>query len=423
MTFTVKADRTLIRASSSSTRYAAVSVLAPTAPPRAEKMPVNVALVLDRSGSMGGGKIVLAQRAAEQAIRQLRPEDRFSVVIYDTSIDVLVGSTPAHEEAKRYAFRLLEGVQPRGGTDLGGGWLRGCEQVALYARPDMVNRCLLLTDGRANHGITDSAELARHASELRRRGVQTSTFGVGADFDERLLGGMADAGGGRFYFIASPEAIPEMVTSELGEALDVVVRGAALEVRLPAGVHAEPLSGLPFRHLGGENTVRIELGDLISGQSLTAVVGLRFPRGTAGESVAVEFAVMDGEQLPLAPPKEIRWSWAGHPENDRQPRNREVDRLVAALYAARARAEATERNRSGDYQGARQVLEATARRILSYAGNDPELNRLASELLRERERFGAMMDAMALKEQHFAAYSRVRDRDAAGRSRREPPPK
>ncbi|HEU4565318.1 MAG TPA: VWA domain-containing protein [Gemmatimonadaceae bacterium] len=414
----VRTDRSLIRAAARSRRYVTVRFVAPEAPPRAGRAPVNVAIVLDRSGSMGGEKFVLARQAAERALAMLRPEDRFALVVYDTEIDVLAPSTPAVPEAKRHALSALASIGPRGGTDLGGGWLRGCEQVALHASGELVNRCLLLTDGQANHGITDPGELARHAAALRERGVRTSTFGVGSDFDERLLGGMSDAGGGNSYFLDHPARIPEMITSELGEALEVVMRDAALEVTLPAGARAEPLQRFRWRHIEGDNELRVELGDLVSAQEMAVTIAIELPRGEAGETAAAGFALSDRDHATAGGPVELRWTWAGHPQNDRQPRDRTVDREVATLYAARARAEATERNRHGDYEGARRVLRRTADRILSYAGNDPELHRIASELLAETETFAAPMPAMAMKAAYYSADAVMRERAPSGRAKR-----
>lgn len=422
MRIEARQDRTLIRSGASSTRYVKVSLQAPTAAPRTDRIPVNIGLVLDRSGSMGGDKIELARRATEQAIRQLRPEDRFSVVIYDTQVDVLVEPTLATEDAKARAVQALAHATPRGGTDLAGGWLRGCERIGMHTSRDTINRCLLLTDGLANHGVTDPLRISHHASELRTRGVQTSTFGVGADFDERLLQSMADAGGGRSYFIEAPAGIPELMSSELGEALEVVLPEAAVEVRMPAGVMVEPLSTYTARRNGDGNTIRIAVGDLVSGQRLDVVLLLRFPTGEHGEAVSVEFGVVDRDGTPCAAPDTLRWAWAGHPENDAQRRDVEVDRAVATLYAARARTEATELNRIGQYDRARDVLERTARRIRSYAGGDPVMDQIAASLLEEMHVFGFAMDAVALKQQSYVAYSASRGRDPRGRSRREKPP-
>lgn len=430
----VRTDRTLIRAESRSTRCALVTFSAPRAPERAERIPVNLALVLDRSGSMGGEKFVLARQAVEQALAQLHPSDHFALVVYDDRVDVLAESAPATHAARRAALDRLAAIEPRGSTDLAGGWMRGCEQVALTmerlraGRGDQVaiSRCLLLTDGLANHGLTDHDQLIQHAAALRERGVQTSTFGVGRDFDERLLAGMADAGGGHFYFLATAPQIPALIASEFGEALEVVIRQAALEVRLAPGMTAELVSRFRSRPTppsrGGDGQVlRVELGDLVSAQDVDVVVAIRFPRGEAGQPVEVEFATVDVDGLPCTPAAALVWTYASHGENDRQPRDRAVDRPVAALYAARARAEAVEHNRHGDYERARHVLTATARRIRDYAGNDRELNGIADALLREVEEYVAgPMQPMEMKVRHFAAYSAMASRLEEGSARRRP---
>ena len=118
-------------------------------------------------------------------------------------------------------------------TDLSGGWLRGCELVASQLMELGVNRTLLLTDGLANRGITTLKELEHHAAELRKRGVSTSTFGVGDNFNEVLLQAMAQAGGGQFYDIAAPQQIRDQIESEVGETLEIVARNVTLDVMFP----------------------------------------------------------------------------------------------------------------------------------------------------------------------------------------------
>jgi Ca-activated chloride channel homolog len=419
VTLSLRTDRKLIRAESSSRRYVLFTVDAPEAPPRADRSPVNVALVLDRSGSMEGeNKFALARKAVESALAMLSSDDRFTLVVYDTEVDVLAAGTLATRDAKRRALELLAHIGPRGSTDLCSGWMRGCEGVAQYLEAETVSRALLLTDGLANVGVQDHDTLVRHAGELRERGIPTSTLGVGADFDERLLRDMAHEGGGNFYFIESAAQITDILTSELGETLETVVRSAAIDISLPVGAHAEVLSR--FRTNQRRESLRIELGNLISAQQLQLVVSIRFAPDRVGESARMS-AVLTGDGGVVGERSELCWEYATHAANDTQPRDRIVDREVAKIYAARARSEATEANRHGDYERAKRVFEDTIRRIRQYAGDDPELRDVWSALEAETPRYSVRMDAMSLKSRFFAAEVALKDRYADGKGKKRAP--
>ncbi len=417
MTLSIRTDRQLIRGAHRSNRYLLVSFTAPQAPRRESRRPVNVAFVLDRSGSMSGdNKFRLARQAVEQSLRMLRPEDRFSLVVYDEAIDVLARSASATSGAIRAALDALAAIDPRGSTDLCGGWMRGCEQVAEFVTEETTSRVLLLTDGLANHGITDRGTLSRHASELRQRGVSTSTFGVGADFDERLLRDMAHEGGGNFYFLENARQIADLITSELGEALEVVIPRAAVEIEIPRGADAELLNR--FRSSRGADSLRIELGDVVSGQEVEVLVRMNFAQGENGARVATRGRLV-GHATDTIRSVDVEWTYAGNPDNDAQPRDREVDRKVAAIYAGRARAEATEANRGGDFEAARRVIERTAARIRQYAGTDSVLNDCWKELKAEVHRYDQeVMSPMLMKASYYAAEMSVKGRVRDGKARR-----
>jgi Ca-activated chloride channel homolog len=418
MTINIRVDRKLIRAGSQSRRYVLITFAAPEAPSAAARKPVNVSLVMDRSGSMSGRKLELVREAVRKALSMLRQEDRFALVVYDHEVEVLAESAVATREAKQGAMRRLEEIDARGNTNLAGGWLRGCEQIAAHQAGDVPGRCLLLTDGLANEGITDRDELARHAAELHARGISTSTFGVGADFDEMLLQGMAVAGGGHSYFVETPVQIPDLLTSELGEALDTAAHDAAIEIGLPRGVRASCLN--EFVTSRTQTGLRVSLGSLASRQEVSAVLALEFPTGDPGAEVEVTFGLTDrGGALESGVVRES-WTWADHASNDMQPRDRVVDRAVAELYAAQARSEAVGCNRRGDFDMARHVLQATAERILGYAGDDQLLQRLARELLDDRATFSLQMTAMHQKARYYASQNVMRMRDQAGKAKRRP---
>ncbi|MGK2961760.1 MAG: vWA domain-containing protein [Gemmatimonadaceae bacterium] len=415
MTLSIRTDRELIRAGARSNRYLLLGYDAPAAPRREERRPVNVAFVLDRSGSMQGErKFNLARQAVEFSLRMLRPEDRFSLVVYDDRVNVLAHSSNATPAATRNALQKLSSIEPRGSTDLFSGWMHGCEQVAEFVHDEKVSRVLLLTDGLANHGTTDRDTIGRHASELRERGVTTSTFGVGTDFDERLLRDMAHEGGGNFYYIENARQIADLITSELGEALEVVIPRAALEVQIPAGCDVELLNR--FRSTRVDGALRIELGDIVSSQQVEVLLRVNFPRGGIGDRVRLIARLFGDTAMSET---SVGWTYASHAENDSQPRDREVDRQVAEVYAARARAAATEANRHADFEGARRVIEATVARIRQYAGNDPVLRRIWQKLERERPQYElAVMSPAMMKGSFYAAEMMVKGRGSSGRARR-----
>lgn len=416
---TARADRRLIRPSDRSHRFVLVELTAPAATRRRGRAPVNLAFVLDRSGSMSGAKLDLAKQAVEEALARLDDRDRFSIVVYDDQIDVVVESTPASAEARRNATDRLSHIDARGSTNLADGWLRGCEQVATHLSAEGVDRVLLLTDGLANVGMTDRDELAHHAGELRARGVSTTTFGVGNDFDEALLQAMADAGGGHFYYIADAAQIRDHIASEVGETLEVVARDAKLEVLAGEGIDVEAISPQRVDTHGVRSVVT--LGDLVSDQVVEVVLRLTFPYGRLGQETGISVRALDGEgAFESAGVRDARltWTWADNASNDAQPRDVDVDRAVARQFAARARQEAVARNRNGDFEGARKAVDGVARRIRKYAGRDTAMRALLHELESEAEQFRAPMAPALLKKVHFASANVARSRDMSGRAMR-----
>ena len=420
-TFSVRPDRRLIRPTSHSQRFVLARIAAPRATTERERPPVNLAIVLDRSGSMSGEKIRVAKVAVEEAIARLRPDDRFSVVAYDDVVDVVIESTPASAEARRGAIERLRAVDARGSTNLGEGWLRGCEQVARHLVDRGVNRCLLLTDGLANVGMTDPDQLASHAAELRARGVSTSTFGVGNDFDERLLQALADAGGGHFYYIADAPQIRDAITSEVGETLEVVARNVDLEITARDDIRIEPISPYPVqsrRQPDARRARRPRLGTGRRGRP-APVVPVRRDRPRDRR-----------HRGPDRSRRDLRTRWGRRdraPAIDLELRRRSRQRRPAARRRGRSCGRPPVRGPcpagGGPAQPQRRLRGRPAhprrhrRRIRGYAGHDRVLRDLIDELGEEQvdlRRTGGR--AAASSEAHFASANALRSRDATGRS-------
>lgn len=421
----VRPDRQLIRANGRSERFLLVDVVAPTSAPdpARRRPPVNLGFVLDRSGSMGSqNKLGLARQAVLEAVHRLDAPDRFAVVTYDDRVDVVVAGTEATPSARHLAAERLRSIRERNSTNLHAGWLSGCEQVAAGLTAEGVNRILLLTDGLANVGVTDTDELARLAYDLRRRGVTTSTFGVGTDFDESLLQAMADGGGGHFYFIGNAAQMRDHITSEVGETLDVVAREVVLDLTLPESVRVDPLS--PFRMEQSPGRARVYLGDMLAGQVLSVVLRVTFDFGEVGREVGMIVRVADRDRaferaVPALEPVTLAWQYADHAANDVQPRDRDVDRAVARLFAEQARQEAVNLNREGRYEEAAGRLARVRARIEEYAGDDVDLREVAQDLHAEAPAYAAPMREMDRKQRHFLASASLRARTVDGRSIRK----
>ena len=274
------------------------------------------------------------------------------------------------------------------------GWSAAASSLENRPR-EAVSRCLLLTDGLANTGITDHDEIVRRAANQRDNGVSTTSFGVGADFDEVLLRRMADTGGGSFRFIEAAAQIRDFIASEVGEALSTTVREAVIVVDVGEGAVVDSLNDFPCRRETGG--WKIPIGSLYSGQTITPVLRVTFPQGPAGQFRDVRVRVDDPDGALASAHATARFTWATREENDRQPRQIEVDRQVAALDAARAERDAIELNKAGDFGAAYRAIQACIARIRVYVGGDDEIGAILFPLEHKAARYSRHMDPMSSK--------------------------
>lgn len=245
--------------------YYLLVTLATSKKENAKKLPLNIAIVIDRSGSMADqNKLTYAKQAARDFINKLDNEDRLSLVEYDEQITVMAEPTLVGTD-RSGLLRGIDLLEPRGSTNLAGGMMEGGKLVEKFMDDNRINRVLLLSDGLANTGVVQIAEVAALAEGLSRKGVQVTTFGLGADFDEEMLTRVSDASGGNYYFIEGGPQIAGIFDKERHALTTVVGKKALLEVELGDGIDVEEVFGYDYKKKGGRMVV--DLPDIYSGQN------------------------------------------------------------------------------------------------------------------------------------------------------------
>ena len=257
--------------------------------------PLDLAIVIDRSGSMSGEPLAAAKGAAQNLIRGLGRQDRVAVVIFDDEVEVLRPLAPL--EDREAACAVVAKIRSGGSTALFDGWEAGARQLLPHVDPTRTSRVILLTDGQANQGLTDEDAIAAKVAELAKAGVTTSTVGLGRGFQETLLGKMADAGGGHSHFGQKPEDLEEGFEEELALLSTAHLRGVEFRVMGGTGVIAEVLRP------DGRRGASWKAGTLPCSASRDAVVALTIGADRGGATVAVTVTAddTDGNRVTLGP--------------------------------------------------------------------------------------------------------------------------
>ena len=235
------------------------------------RTPLNLAIVIDRSGSMSEKKkLDYVKRAVDYILDQVKDEDFVSIVTYNDYVDVLQSSQ--HITDKYDLREKIHDVKAGGYTNLSEGMFEGYDQVNSNYSRGYVNRVLLLTDGLANRGITDDYELSKKVRDKNRRdGITISTFGVGNDFNENLLTDIADYGKGNYYYINNSSKIPDIFAQELRGVRDLVAEATKVRIKYPTEyLTPSKVYGYPYDISGNE--VVIDFKDVFANQTKSVLI-------------------------------------------------------------------------------------------------------------------------------------------------------
>ena len=386
-----------------------VRLRAEDADPDRKAKKLNLALVVDRSGSMSGRKIEDARAAAIQMLDRMRDGDRVSLISYSDEVRVDVGSTVLNEQTRTRVRNAIHRISDGGSTNLGGGLVEGIKQVEAHTGSSDVNRVLLISDGLANRGIQSPAELNRISREALQKGVITTTIGLGADYNEDLMTSIADHGGGNYYFVKESHQIAGTLTQELGQMSATVARNVTLHVVLPEGIDVDKVHGWVVKR--EDRTLIVPLGDFFSGQSRSVLWKFKLPeKSTAGDKlelgpVHLAFNTLDGEaalQRTKTEPLVIQVS--DSEEQVTAGRNMEVAARIAEIELATSVEDAANLVAAGKYDEAKRVLGGAVQRANQQGAALPDA--FAKDLLSAAEEAQQMeqnvdkaeVDAQAAKE-------------------------
>lgn len=247
-------------------------------------IPLNLCLVLDRSGSMQGAKITALRAAVARVIERLSARDILSVIVFDEQAELIVPATAVTDAAPLQA--AVAAIQEQGGTALSQGLLLAQQQVALHAAADRLSRVVILTDGQT----WGDEEICRTlAGQLAAAGVPITAFGLGAEWNAQLLEDLAAAGNGRADYIDDAAAIDTFFQQMIRSAQSTTVQQARLVLRPLAGVEVRavhrvrPLVQQLALQPSAERTYVIGLGDIAAHESPQVLCDLLLPARPAGE--------------------------------------------------------------------------------------------------------------------------------------------
>ena len=234
---------------------------------------VNIAVVIDKSGSMSGAKIQKAKEAAVMAVDRLASKDIVAIVAYDHNIRVLV---PATKVSDKDAIRKGIGDLKAGGTTaLFGGVSKGAAELRKFLDKKRVNRVILISDGLANVGPSSPKQLGELGGALIKEGISVTTVGLGLGYNEDLMMQLAQRSDGNHYFAENATELASIFKGELGDVLSVCAQEVTITIQCVEGIRPVRVIGRDA-DITGQNVTTI-LNQLYSGQEKYVLLEVEVP--------------------------------------------------------------------------------------------------------------------------------------------------
>ena len=252
---------------------------------------VDLVVVLDRSGSMQGQKIEDARRAIHQLLADLTPADRFALVSYSVDVRRDAGLMPVTPANRNLLQAAVNNISADNGTNLGAGLQEGLAILEQRAASGNAGRLIIISDGLANHGVTEPTALAAMAGRAVANGSVVSAVGVGLDFNEYLMTAIADQGTGRYYYLEDAAGFARVFKDECRKSRIAAATGLEILIPLHDGITLKDAAGYPVTVQNNQAIFRP--GDLPAGQSrklfLTFQVPTHSPKSYAINGISLRY--------------------------------------------------------------------------------------------------------------------------------------
>lgn len=353
-----------------------------------DRSAVNLAIVLDRSGSMTGQKIAKARDAAIEAFTRLSPTDIFSVVVYDHNVNTIIPAQRAVETD--WLKNQIRRIRPGGSTALFGGVSQGASEVRKNLSGRYVHRVILLSDGLANVGPSSPADLGRLGAALIKEGISVTTIGVGLDYNEDLMTRLSQNSDGNSYFVESSFDLPRIFASELGDVLNVAAKTVKITIDCLGDVRPVGIIGRQGRIRG--QRVELYMNQLYGGQEKFVLLEVEVPGGRDKEKISILKANVTYAN-PFTQKMEsssgmVSATYSSNREIVRKSVNAKVQRDYQLNLNAMAMDQAIQEADQGQASKAAQTLRGAAQRVKRYAVelNDEVLMEKAEELEEESKK-------------------------------------
>ena len=197
-----------------------------------KRPPVQIVLVVDTSGSMETeAKMMFAKQAAERLVDKLLPTDQLAIVAYADDVEIVQPLAPRGDGTA--AHSAIRNLRAGGATNISAALAAAYRHLGPERDKDAISRIVLLSDGNPTAGVTDPSHIRKQAYDAFQDGLQTTTLGVGLDFNSELMMAVAQEGKGNYHFVKDGDAIAGVLDEELDQLTHVVAQAVRLRIELP----------------------------------------------------------------------------------------------------------------------------------------------------------------------------------------------